>query len=124
MARPRKEIDRRTFEKLCAMMCTLEEIAGFFDVSEDTIERWAKRTYKMGFADIFKRHSAKGKMSLRRNQFELSKKSAAMCIWLGKQYLGQTDKVEQTVAVISDETRDQVSRLIDELDEGDGCQDP
>ena len=33
-------------------------------------------------------------MSLRRNQFRLSEKSAAMAIWLGKQYLGQRDNVE------------------------------
>jgi hypothetical protein len=31
------------------------------------------------------------KIQLRKNQMELSKKSAAMGIWLGKQYLGQKD---------------------------------
>lgn len=31
---------------------------------------------------------------MRRNQLRLSEKSAAMAIFLGKQYLGQTDKVE------------------------------
>ena len=33
-----------------------------------------------------------GFISLRRKQFELAEKSPAMAIFLGKQYLGQTDK--------------------------------
>ena len=94
MARPRKVIEREQFEKLCAMQCTLEEIAGFFDCSEDTIERWCKRELKESFADAFKKHSAMGKTSLRRYQFKLAEKSAAMAIFLGKQYLGQKDSIE------------------------------
>lgn len=94
MARPRKEIDIKLFESLCGLMCTLDEIAGFFDCSEDTIERWCKRTYKESFAEVYKKKSAKGKMSLRRYQFRLAEKSAAMAIFLGKQYLGQKDVIE------------------------------
>ena len=94
MARPRKEIDQRQFETLCAMMCTLEEIAGVMGCSGDTIERWCKRTYNQGFAETYKNFSAKGKMTLRRYQLELAKKSAAMAIFLGKNYLGQKDNVE------------------------------
>lgn len=88
------EIDQKTFEHLCGMMCTLDEIAGFFECSPDTIERWCKRTYDTTFKEAFTRYSAKGKMSLRRYQFDLAKKNAAMAIFLGKQYLGQTDHME------------------------------
>lgn len=91
MARPKIEIDKKFFEKLCGLQCTLEEIAGVFDCSPDTIERWCKRQYKMGFAETYKKHSASGKISLRRAQFKLAEKSAAMAIFLGKNYLGQTD---------------------------------
>jgi AraC-like DNA-binding protein len=92
--RPRKEIDVDNFKKLCGMMCTLSEIAGFFDCSEDTIERWCKRELGDTFAETFKRYSANGKITLRRNQFKLSEKNAAMAIFLGKQYLNQRDQVE------------------------------
>lgn len=78
-------------------MCTLDEIAGAFDCSPDTIERWCKRTYKTNFADIYKKYSSLGKMSLRRAQFRLAEKSAAMAIFLGKNYLGQTDQVETKI---------------------------
>lgn len=89
MGRPRKEIDTEAFKKLCGLQCTLAEIAGFFDCSEDTIERWCKRELGMSFADAFKKHSAAGLLSLRRNQFKLSEKHPNMAIWLGKVYLHQ-----------------------------------
>lgn len=91
--RPRIEIDKTNFIKLCEIQCTLSEIAGFFDCSEDTIERWCKREFEETFADVFKKHSAKGKISLRRYQFRLAEKSAAMAIFLGKNLLGQKDIV-------------------------------
>lgn len=92
--RPRKEISQHTFEGLCEIQCTLAEIAGVLRVSEDTVERWCQRTYELGFADTYKKFSATGKTSLRRHQFELAKKgNATMLIWLGKQYLGQSDKL-------------------------------
>ena len=94
--RPKKEIDKKIFENLCGLQCTLEEIAGVFDCSADTIERWCKREYKETFAETYKKHSAKGKMSLRRTQFKLAEKSAAMAIFLGKNYLGQKDNIIET----------------------------
>ena len=94
--RPQKEIDKKIFENLCGLQCTLEEIAGVFDCSADTIERWCKREYREIFAEVYKKHSAKGKMSLRRIQFKLAEKSAAMAIFLGKNYLGQKDNIIET----------------------------
>ncbi len=94
--RPKKEIDKKIFENLCGLQCTLEEIAGVFDCSPDTIERWCKREYKETFAEVYKKHSAKGKTSLRRTQFKLAEKSAAMAIFLGKNYLGQKDNIIET----------------------------
>jgi len=94
LARPRKEIDKEQFEKLCNLQCTLEEIAGFFRCNRDTVDAWCKRTYKEGFSAVYKTYSQNGKISLRRLQFKLAERNASLCIWLGKQYLGQTDKIE------------------------------
>lgn len=91
MARPRKEIDQKQFEHLCGLQCTKEEICGFFDVSEKTLNAWCKRTYRQGFSLIFQQKRGPGKISLRRTQFRLAEESAAMAIWLGKQYLGQRE---------------------------------
>lgn len=98
MARPRKEIDQKQFENLCGLQCTLEEICGWFDVCSDTLETWCKRTYKRSFSEVFAQKRGVGKISLRRSQWRLAEKSASMAIFLGKQYLGQRDNVDVTVA--------------------------
>lgn len=92
--RPKIEIDKQKFEDLCALQCTLLEIADQFDVSEDTIERWCKRTYGKTFREVFERKRSGGKISLRRAQFQLAQKNAVMAIWLGKQMLGQQDSIQ------------------------------
>lgn len=92
--RPRKEIDKKQFENLCGLQCTKEEICGFFEITDKTLENWCRRTYKAGFSDVFRQKRGKGKISLRRNQFRLAETNATMAIWLGKQYLNQKDYQE------------------------------
>jgi hypothetical protein len=89
--RPRKEISQDEFEKLCAMQCTQSEICSWFDVTDKTLNAWCRRVYKMIFSEVFAQKSEMGKISLRRTQLRLAESSAAMAIFLGKQYLGQTD---------------------------------
>lgn len=113
MARPRKEINFEQFKKLCALQCTLEEIAGFFDCSIDTIERWCKRELKTSFADSYKKYSVSGKISLRRWQFKMAETNVTMAIWLGKQYLGQKDQQEITMSS-DDDTIKEMEKYFDE----------
>lgn len=92
--RPRIEINNEQFKKLCELHCTKEEIAGFFNCTEETIDNYCKREHGESFLVVFKKLSAGGKMSLRRYQFELAKHNASMAIFLGKNLLGQTDNTE------------------------------
>lgn len=94
MARPRKEIDQKQFENLCGLQCTLEEICGWFGVTDKTLDGWCKRTYRASFSEVFRQKRGLGKVSLRRSQWRLAGKNASMAIWLGKQYLGQRDVVD------------------------------
>lgn len=90
---PKIEIDYQNFENLCVMQCSKTEICGFFKISEDTLERRLRERYGMTFTEVFEIFSQPGKISLRREQFKLANKGdRVMLIWLGKQYLGQTDK--------------------------------
>lgn len=95
--RPPKEIDQNQFENLCQMQCTNDEICAWFNVTDKTLSNWCKRTYGKSFSDVYAEKRRLGHISLRRAQFQLAKKSAAMGIWLGKQYLGQKDVIEQNV---------------------------
>lgn len=115
MGRPKIEINQDEFEKLCALMCTLTDIAGFFDCSEDTIERWCKRTYGETFAEIYKKKCVKGKISIRRNQMNLSKRNASMAIWLGKNYLGQSDS-EDGMSDAMEKTLAEVEKILGGVD--------
>lgn len=92
----KKEIDLKNFEELCKMQCTKEEICGFFSISDKTLDRWVKETYgdDTSFSEVFRQKRQGGKCSLRRKQWKMADKSAAMAIFLGKQYLDQKDKVE------------------------------
>ena len=95
MGRPRKEIDKAEFEKLCAMQYTLDEICGWFGVSKKTLEAWCKRTYGDTFSTVFNQKRSIGKISLRRAQYQSAMGgNSALLIWLGRNWLGQTDKVE------------------------------
>ena len=90
-------IDKLTFENLCAIFCTEQEICGVLGYSHDTINRWCKDTYNLTFEEAWKMKSASGKVSIRRYQFQQAKTNPTMAIWLGKQILGQSDKAEAEV---------------------------
>ena len=117
MGRPRKEIDQKQFENLCGLQCTLEEICGWFGVTDKTLNSWCKRTYSESFSEVFRQKRSTGKISLRRSQWRLAEKNANMAIWLGKQYLGQKDIVE--VGVEKDNVQDDaLSKSLRELAKG------
>ncbi len=114
--RPRKEISKETFEKLCAIMCTEEEICGVFGITDKTLTRWCKETYDMNFSEAFKVYSADGRISLRRKQFKLADRSAAMAIFLGKQYLGQKDYPDDELSEAVEKLNETVSQLLGGVD--------
>ncbi len=54
-----------------------------------------KEKYGYGFSDYFKKHNGEGRIALRRLQWQTAQSgNPTMQIWLGKQYLGQSDKQE------------------------------
>ena len=90
MARPRKPIDENLVEKLARVGCSNESIAVQAGCSVDTLTR--------RYAELLQKSREGLKTQLRIWQLEAAKKgNVAMLIWLGKQMLGQTEKVEQVV---------------------------
>ena len=116
MARPRKEINQKQFENLCALKCHTGQICSFFELTDKTLENWCKRTYKAGFSEIFRLKRGKGKISLRRAQFQLAQKNANMAIWLGKQYLGQKDIRDYNVNANIDESAKEMAAYLAECE--------
>jgi hypothetical protein len=92
--RPKKVIDQEEFEKLCGMQCTKAEICDWFNLTDKTLERWCKETYKIGFSEVFQKKRIKGKIALRRNLLNMSSNNAAVVIFLAKNWLGMRDKID------------------------------
>ena len=118
MGRPRKKIDWEKVRKLCYMQCTAEEISAFFEISIDTFLRLCKRKFNCTSAEYIKNYSAGGRMSLRRKQMELALAGdRTMLVWLGKQYLGQSDKREIEASVQTLNMGDIIKNMDDSEDE-------
>lgn len=88
MARPRKVIDEALLRKLAVIHCTQEEMASVVGVSVDTLQRRYAAQIKSGRDE--------GKMSLRRKMWEMALNgNVSLLIWLSKNELGMSDKVEE-----------------------------
>lgn len=81
------KLDRDMIFKLATLMCTYDEIAYVVGTSAQTLQK--------RYSAIVEKGRAEGRKSLRRAQYEkaVHDKDVRMLIWLGKQYLGQTDTV-------------------------------
>jgi DNA-binding transcriptional MocR family regulator len=94
--RPRAKIDLVDLEKLCAMQCTQRELAAYFKVSLATFERHAQQPK---VRELIERGRLQGMISVRRRQFQLMEAGdRTMCIWLGKQVLGQRDQIDSRLS--------------------------
>lgn len=91
-----------TFKRLCSIMCTRDEICTVMGCTSDELEKLVDkhlredvsggRSSRITFDDAWGKYSSDGKVSLRRMQFDLAAAGdRAMLVWLGKQYLGQSD---------------------------------
>lgn len=97
------------FKALCAQFNTEEDICAVMGVDNETLVRLINdhlyeeitghkrrgKAKRIGFSQAFKKFSANGRMSLRREQYKLAiSGDRTMLIWLGKQHLGQSDNPE------------------------------
>jgi hypothetical protein len=90
--RPLCEVDPGMVEKLAQVNCPNTEIASFVGCSVDTLTR--------RFADVLAKGRENSKTRLRQAQFKSALGgNVVMQIWLGKQMLGQADKIEQKTEV-------------------------
>ena len=107
--------DWNQVDKMCAIRCTGEEIAGCMSIDYDTLAAACKRDHKMKFSEYIEQKGCMGKMSLRRAQYTnaVTNMIPSMQIWLGKNWLGQKDK-EETETKQSDMS-EVLSKLIDKL---------
>ena len=90
LGRPHKAIDEKVLANLSQIGCTQEEIGSIVGISARTLQR--------RFADLLEVNKNKGKASLRKKMFDkaVKKDNTMMQIFLSKNMLGMSDKVQQT----------------------------
>lgn len=89
--RPPVEIDLEKVEALGRLQATKSEIAAFLGVDEKTLRE------REGVDEAIARGFEYGKASLRRQQWLAAQGGdVRMLIWLGKQWLGQSDRINLT----------------------------
>lgn len=123
--RPAKEFDRKTFVDLVGLNCDEKEICWFFRDNEgkpanvDTLSRWCVRTFGVNFQEYCKQNRGLAlRIKLRQAQMKLAEKSAAMAIFLGKNMLGQKDRIEYDNIKDDDFRQDGLSQSLSELAKG------
>lgn len=95
----------QTVEKLSSLGCTYDEISAFVDIPVRSLKRHFGINKKVGFG--------KFKIAIRREQFKLLQKgNATMGVWLGKQFLGQTDKSELEMNVNAVEISKEFAKMV------------
>ena len=123
--RPRVRIEPKTLEQLARLLCTYEEAAAFFGVTERTIIR---RLKEPKLAEAWEVGRANGKLSLRRLQFRHAQMANSagvqMTIHMSKHHLGETDKAAlelsgkvDSMVEVNTSARDRVVRKLDNLAE-------
>lgn len=101
--RRKKRITKKEWgsvDYMCMIHCTGEEIAGVLGIDYDTLNRNCKEQKGKSISEYIKERQKNGKMSLRRAQWKAAEKgNVTMLIWLGKQWLNQTEKKEVTTTI-------------------------
>ena len=76
---------------LCELQCTAEEIAGFYRISVDTLERRIKEEFNLKFAEFFAQNRTPGQISLRRSLFRQAQNTPSSLIFALKNHCGMRD---------------------------------
>lgn len=102
MPRKKIKIDWSKVDKMLEAGCTGTECAASLGIHEDTLYNACEREHKTGFSAYRAQKRAAGDVLLRVAQFKKALGGeTSMQIWLGKNRLGQSDKVETSFPGVS-----------------------
>lgn len=127
VGRPEVIIDWKKVGQYLQAQCMATGIATLFGCSVDTLYTRCKKDNNMDFTVFRQQKEAEGKELLRLKLYDLAMSgNLTACIWLSKQYLGFSDKIEQTVTVpvlkitaMNPDEEKQITSALDFLDKID-----
>ena len=116
IGRPKSELNWTEFDFLCSIGCTLEEIAGFFQLNKNSLALRVKEEFGETFPVRYEKLSQGVKISLRRAQIKkaILGEDGPMQKFLGINMLGQKNKIDFEGEVKVNSWVDLVQNLEDE----------
>jgi len=122
---PKLIINKQLLETLCGYQANLEEISSILKLPQKEVKKFIKSEYGLNFAQFYNKYSAAGKVKLRENMFQLSKKSPDMARYLSEKYLKNEPEItsslqnqpesEQVLSKISKKIMDLLQNDVDFL---------
>jgi hypothetical protein len=99
MGRPRKEINKKSFERLCSVQCTEEDVCDILEVSDKTLNAWCRKEYGgKTFSEVFAQKRKSGIASLRSAGFKHAiEDGGAVLIFHLKNYCGMSDNPQSAI---------------------------
>ncbi len=99
MGRPRKEIDQTLLENYLKLYPTEAELSHLMNCDIDTLAKYIKKTYGVTFPELRDKMFTATKTAIKRAQFKkaIEGENPTMLIWVGKQYLSQSDQIKLDV---------------------------
>lgn len=122
MGRPKAEIDWSKVDKYLKAQCDGVGISAIFGIAPDTLYNACERDHKMTFSAYSQAKKAEGRELLRQKQMQIAiEGDKTMLVWLGKQYLDQSEKVaanniNTNKTALSDLTDDELTEEIQRLE--------
>jgi AraC-like DNA-binding protein len=102
MGRPEKVIDWKLLDSILQFGARLIDCSEVLEMSDDSIQNKIKEQFGCTFSEYRERKMSKMRMRLLQKQFDVAMSgNTALLIWLGKQHLGQTDKVTQEIQEVN-----------------------
>ena len=101
MARPRKELEDIKFDgwdQLDSLIVFASEVycAEKLNMSVDTLADRIKKKHDMSFTEYKRKRQEPLRINLLKKQYDVAMQgNVSMLIWLGKQYLNQSDKASE-----------------------------
>jgi hypothetical protein len=106
------------FDKLCAIQCTIREIATWFNCHPDSINAACQREHGVSFPEYFEEKRGIGKVALRRKMYDVAMSGdKTMLIWLSKQWLGMSEKAETQTTVTTKPSQEELDGWLNKLKE-------
>lgn len=110
------KINKEELEELMKFYPTNKEASDWFDVSISTLDRFVKEHYGLTIDELREKSFTRTRIAIKRAQIKKALSGCnVMLIWVGKQYLKQSDK-QETQSQIQVTTKTDAETRLNELE--------